>query len=328
MAPLSVLSLLVAVVTVQPMAATPLSSIRNTRAGQSLLALRRLDQRVATIGERLAVANTDLCRDKQWRPGFIVHDLSQYADAYRGEAIRQFRLDLGPGILAVAAGSPADKAGVRADDILISIGGLQMPRAEPKSGRSFDRVEAISTLIESGFAGGTTQVGLKRGDRTFVLEIAAQEGCASRFQVVPGGALNAWADGRYVQVTTAIAQYVKNDDQLAAVLAHEFAHNVLGHRERLSKKPGGNRDTRLVRETEIEADRLSIYLLDRAGYDVSAAPILWKRLGGRGLNFLGSASHSSWRQRAKRLEAEIGNLRQRKLINPYFVPPFALPAPR
>jgi hypothetical protein len=39
--------------------------------------MRGLDQRVATIGYRLAVANVDLCPQRMNLPGFAVHDLSQ-----------------------------------------------------------------------------------------------------------------------------------------------------------------------------------------------------------------------------------------------------------
>ena len=51
------------------------------------------------------------------------------------------------------------------------------------------------------------------------------------------------------------------------------------------------RNARRIRETEVEADRLSVYLLDRAGYDPDAAVRFWSRFGRRGLNFLGSPTH-------------------------------------
>jgi hypothetical protein len=44
----------------------------------SLRALRALDERVTTIGHRLAVASVDFCPVRQWLPGFAVHDLSQF----------------------------------------------------------------------------------------------------------------------------------------------------------------------------------------------------------------------------------------------------------
>ena len=45
-----------------------------------------LDQRVATIGYRLAVASRDLCAAPENLPGFAVHDLSQYGADFRPAA--------------------------------------------------------------------------------------------------------------------------------------------------------------------------------------------------------------------------------------------------
>ena len=55
------------------------------------------------------------------------------------------------------------------------------------------------------------------------------------------------------------------------------------------------RNARRIRETEVEADRLSVYLMERAGYDPEAAVRFWSRFGRRGLNFLGSPTHPNWR---------------------------------
>ena len=52
---------------------------------------------------------------------------------------------------------------------------------------------------------------------------------------------------------------------LAAVLAHEFAHNVLKHRA--WHEANGGRKRASVRLTEREADRLSPWLLANAGLD-------------------------------------------------------------
>ena len=48
------------------------------------------------------------------------------------------------------------------------------------------------------------------------LVLTAVQGCASRFQLVPGAAMNAWADGRYVSLTTTLLDFLPDDDELAA----------------------------------------------------------------------------------------------------------------
>ena len=313
--------------------AWPASAQRDT-AEQALLAMRALDRRVATVGHRLAVATLDLCATRAWLPGFAVHDLSQYGADFRPAAIRAFGLDAGPGVLALAAGGPAERAGLRADDILLALDGQPPPRGPPRRDRSFDAVELILAALDRAFADGSAEVEVRRGGARLTISIRAEQGCASRFQLIPGQSLNARADGRYVQVTAAIAEYVQDDAELAAVLAHEFAHNVLGHRVRLDEAQVargffGNfgRNARRIRETEVEADRLSVYLLERAGYDPEAAVRFWSRFGRRGLNFLGSPTHPDWRRRIEILQSEIQAIREARAAGRVPAPSF-LPASR
>ena len=284
---------------------------------QSLVGLRSLDQRVATIGHRLAVASVDLCSEREWLPGFAVHDLTQYGAEQRPAAIRAFRLDRGPGVLALAAGGPAERAGLRTDDIVMTIDGEAPPRGALGPRASFEQAERILDALDRAFSDGVAVIGVDRGGQRAAIRVEAEQGCASRFQLVPSRTLNARADGRYVQVTTAIGQYVADDDELAAVLAHEFAHNLLRHRLRLNEAgvqrgflANFGRNARLIRQTESEADRLSVYLLDRAGFRPEAAVRLWSRFGRRGFAFLGSPTHPNWRRRVEMLEAEIVNIQR------------------
>ena len=311
------------------LAMTPAGAWQPPSADASLLAMRALDQRVATIGYRLATAGRALCAAHQNLPGFAVHDLSQYGASFRPAAIRAFGLDAGPGVLALVPGSPADRAGLRLDDVLLSLDGQALPHGDPGRDRSFDRMAHILDALEAAFADGSAEVEIKRAGARLMLHIGTEPGCASRFQLVPSGRLNAEADGRYVQVTTAITAYVADDAELAAVLAHEFAHNILGHRVRLdaarvSRGFFGNfgRNAARIRETEIEADRYSVYLLDRAGYDPQAAVRFWTRFGQRGLNFLGSPTHPNWRSRIALFETEIAAIRRAHAEGREPVPPF------
>ncbi|HEV2815945.1 MAG TPA: M48 family metallopeptidase [Allosphingosinicella sp.] len=296
----------------------------------SLTAMRALDQRVATIGHRLAVAARELCANRQNLPGFAVHDLSQYGADFRPAASRAFGLGAGPGVLALVPGGPAERAGLRLDDILLGLDGRPLPNGDPGRGRSFDRMAQILDAIEAAFADGAAEVEIRRAGAPLILHVGTEPGCASRFQLVPSGRLNAQADGRYVQATTAIAAFAVDDGELAAVLGHEFAHNVLGHRVRLDQAGVargffGNfgRNARNIRETEIEADRMSVYLMERAGYDPGAAVRFWSRFGRRGFNFLGSPTHPNWRSRIALLETEIAAIRTARAAGRVPMPPIS-----
>jgi hypothetical protein len=305
--------------------------------GDSLAAMRSVDERVAQIGHRLAVAGRDLCADRRWLPGFAAHDVSQYGGDYRAAAIRAFGLTARPAVLALADGGPAERAGLRRDDVLLSLDGeaIQPFADDDRAGGSFERMERILDAIERAFADGRAELVVERGGEVLRLVVEAEQGCASRFQLIPSRRVNALADGRYVQVTTAIVEQVEDDAELAAILAHELAHNVLRHRARLdaagvARGFFGNfgRNARLIRETETEADRLSVYLLDRAGFDPEAAVRFWTRFGRRGLNFLGSPTHPNWRRRVALFEAEIAAIRAARAAGATPMPGLPLPAPR
>ncbi|MGQ0558410.1 MAG: M48 family metalloprotease [Sphingosinicella sp.] len=288
----------------------------------SLRAMRVLDQRVTSLGHRLAVANRDFCRQPSWRSGFMLHHIAQYGRDYRLAATRAFGLADAPAVLAVASGSAADRAGLRADDAVLRVDGQALPPPDSRS-RGFAAVERMLDAVDQAFADGQARLELRRGTVPLTLDIAAERGCAGRFQLVPSRQRNAWADGRYVQLTTAVVQFAGGDDEVAAILAHEFAHNVLGHRDRLDQaRVGILGGIRLERATEREADRLSVYLLERAGLNPEAAVRVWQRLS-RG-DLFGSLSHPGWRERIVLLRREILAIRQTRAAGqtpwPDFVP--------
>jgi predicted Zn-dependent protease len=117
--------------------------------------------------------------------------------------------------------------------------------------------------------------------------------------------LNAHADGQRVVVYPAMVDFATNDNQLAFVIAHEFAHSIMGHVAAQQKNValGGILGTlgdalagsqgystqgalgkigaqqallRYSPEFENEADYVGLYILARAGYDITQAPEFWR----------------------------------------------------
>ncbi len=247
--------------------------------------LHQQDEAVERVGFRLAAANSDLCHGGA-DAGFSVHTLEQYGPAYRAAAARLFNLGDPPGVLAVAPGSPAEAAGLREGDQLLALGGRpspQAPQAPPPRG-DFRRTAAMQGLIAQALEAGSLSVTVLRSGAPTQLSISPAAACATLFQVVPDTQLTGEADGHYVQVSSELESLATSDDELAGLLAHELAHNVLGHRQRLDALHvdrgllsflGGNAGP--IRQTEREADRLSIYLLARAGYTPDKAIGFWMR---------------------------------------------------
>ena len=152
-------------------------------------------------------------------------------------------------------------------------------------------------------ARGPTALTIDRAGRRVALELSPVAGCASRVQLVPGKHRNAWADGEHVSLSTALYDFAASDDELAVVLSHELAHNILGHRARLRAEGvdtgllrGFGRNAQKVNATEIEADRLGLRLMHKAGYRLAAAEGFWRRLAAS-MGLMLSTTHPGLRTR-------------------------------
>jgi hypothetical protein len=299
----------------------PLAALSLLAAGElsdpgGLLAQQRYDQVVNSVGYRLAAAGGDLCVDKIPLPGFLLHDLSQYPADVRANAKAAYGFSGDPLILAVARSSPAAAAGVREGDALLAIDDVPIPGVSSGVNASYARVAALLERIDDAATDQRLRLRLRRGTQLFTAEFSLALGCSSRFQTNVSATVDSQADGTYVEINTGLIEFAGSEDELAAIVAHELAHNILRHRVRLNAKAiqrgllgQFGRSARLVRQTEEEADRLSVYLLDRAGYPPEAIIAFWEHYRrSHVLGFLRAPTHMSETGRIATVTAEIARL--------------------
>jgi predicted Zn-dependent protease len=147
-----------------------------------------------------------------------------------------------------------------------------------------------------------------------VIQAAGLSGQRWEYAVFDNAKPNAFAlPGGKIGVNTGMLTLVQNDDQLAAVIGHEVAHSVANHAaERMSQQAatqlglgvassalggalgGADRARQLAslgsigaqvgvllpfsRQHELEADRLGVDYMHRAGYDPRQAVVLWQNM--------------------------------------------------
>lgn len=267
-------------------------------------ALALQDQRLAEVGHRLAKANAPFCKRRVRNPGWVLHDEKQYPD--RDVARAAFGFPLPIAVSVVVPGGEADRLGIKPGDGLAAIGDSALEASDDGPHKqSAKRIEQIENDLRSALRrDGPVRITLKTDKGLKQMELDPPAICASHFWVDAKSSLDAGADGEGVRVTEGFMAFNADDDaELAAVVAHELAHNILGHRDILN-----NRSPRIkeILATEIEADRLSVWLMANAGFDPRAALRFTERHGRKtGLGILSSPTHQRWRTRMKTMQAEI-----------------------
>ena len=278
--------------------------------------LRQADLKLATIGFRMSVAAAPLCDRLEPGTGLQLHTLAQYDPASRPAIRAHFRMAGTLAVAAVVPGSPADLAGVRQDDTILSIGGIPAPEDVPANGTTDVLAQLHLTIAARPWQQPIRLVLSRDGTRREV-EVRPVAACFTRYELRVADRFDARADGELVQISS---RYIDDiaPDLLPAVVAHELAHNMLRHRVRLTAAgvdfglaSGFGRNVGFFRRAEIEADILSVHLLSRAGYPPALAGRFWREAGDTVMaGLIRSRSHPPGRDRAATMEAEHARLDQ------------------
>ncbi|MEP5034456.1 MAG: M48 family metallopeptidase [Parasphingorhabdus sp.] len=300
---------------------------------QSLQALQKLDQRLHNVGYRLASANAEFCPTTISNLGLLIHDIDQYGN--KSMARRAFGFDHPIAINAIALGSPAALAQLAVGDNIIDIAGQpienimvdQQKLADEKA--EYRRIAAVKDHLAQSAASGEVALTLTRENQKYSEILKAARTCPSQFQIRVSKSREASADGKMVSVSSTLAEYVVDDNELAAIAAHELAHNILKHRDRLNalKVNRGffgqfGKSAGRIKAAEIEADRLSVWLMANAGYDPQAAIRFWTRYGKRyGKGIFSASTHYRWKKRVKLFAEELKKMTNAKTRNGKFAPP-------
>lgn len=263
----------------------------------ALKQLRAEDARLQSIGWRLAHGNAPFCADAAPAAGLLLYDVRNFSASQQVRAALGIAGEIAVG--AVATGSPAERAGLRGNEEVIALGQDAMADLPPVPEGNTARVDSLHDRIDAALlADGALTVTIPGGH----YRITGEQACRARFELVAERG-RARSDGWRVQIGRDVLDALADDDELAALMAHELAHAILRHRVRLD---AAKRATRAVRETEREADRLMPWLLRNAGYDPAAATRWvagWLRHRDRGL--LRARTHDGWQKRLALVSAEV-----------------------
>jgi Peptidase family M48 len=263
--------------------------------------------RLQRIYTPLRIANADLCGDKLSPvTGITGIDRHSLDPELRPIAQRLHGLSDGIMILDVVPGSPATEAGLLRGDVIT--GAAKGSGVTPSGWTSSAlTVPDLIKVLEASGKGPMTLL-VRRAGNTFPLTLTPRLGCRYPIELKFDETMNAAADGSKIIVNTGTFTYVPDDHQLAFMVGHELAHNILEHVQKtqgnaaagaaagaifdiglavigintqgLGTRAGAAAGARAYsREFESEADYLGLYLLARAGFDITSAQDLFRRMG-------------------------------------------------
>ena len=266
---------------------------------RSLQQLQQTDQRVQSIGWKLAKDNARFCGDTRLSIGLLMQDVMGYNRPDAARAALAVPTDFA--VQAVATGSPADRSGLIHNQPIVAIDGQNLSETVRNAKAAYLRLLwAERTLQDSlntrGFAA------LSVPDRTEPITITGEKICALRIVVRPGDE-GAAADAKALYIGGKFPGLAYSDDELAAAIAHEMAHVVLRHPQWLSDNGRKRRD---VRATERDADRMMPWLLANAGYDPAASMRFMRKWGPKHSGGLfRKRTHDGWDERVEFMKAEL-----------------------
>ena len=266
-----------------------------------LLSLQADDLRLQATGWRLATGNAPFC-DARPAIGLLLQDMANYAEPARMRAAAGIAGDVA--VETAVPGAPAALAGLDPNDEIVSIDGKAMADLPPAKKNDWRRLTSLHDMIDAALArDGTVTIAWREPDGAQrQANIAGVPACPTRFELLDGGG-RAAADGKRVVFGRQFEGFGLADDEIAAAVAHEFAHNLLAHRRWLNSV---GRSWKNIRRSEREADRLMPWLLANAGYQPTAAVRFFKKWGPGNDGWIFRApTHDGWDERAEFVEGEL-----------------------
>ena len=255
--------------------------------------LLQRQERIYRIAAPLIIKNAVLCRT-QARPllGFTAKNQYSYPPELSVAARQSLGLDERLQVMQILDGSGAMRAGLKRGDILQTIQDLTIPtgpQAEPEAARMLSPI--LKNLTE-------INITVIRQNQPITVNVPLTLACAFAIDVGNTQNVNAYADGRRILLTRGLLEWLSNDEDVAVIIAREIAHNVLQHAKQLQQmatlsividnlllfKPdlvaaNNSNGIKITPEKmDQDADRLALFMLARAGYDLASFTRVMQKL--------------------------------------------------
>lgn len=259
--------------------------------------------RVQNVGFNIKVANRQFCETVSPQIGLYAATVQSLPRRYRSYSHEALQLSWArPTAISVAARSPAAVAGIAVGDQILTLDNEPVPPT--------GTARWIDTWLKK-HGGQPVKIMARRDGEDTLRTVYPVMACAIPVEYESNPDAGAYTDFHKIAIRAGLMRVVASDDDLATVIGHELAHNTLRHNKKQEQNAflgevggavidGGlmltgvysgrtfSRHFRKVGagaysvEFEREADYAGAYYAARAGYDISHAAEIWRRMAMEG----------------------------------------------
>jgi predicted Zn-dependent protease len=234
----------------------------------------------------------------------------------------------------ILPGFPADSVGLKKGDAIMLVNEKLISGMRPEE-------------VREAFSNKSLRLTVQRQGDTALKEVSMYGVPAANYKIrlSLNDTINAYADGENVTVHNGLIRFVENDDELAYVIAHEVAHNMLKH---IQKKSGnillgsildlliagafgvntqgtfGQMTGKMYsQEFEAEADYAGVYLAALAGYDVSKGANFERKIAIEhpgNIEKSYAATHPSTPERFLAIERTVKEIKEKQRLGKPLIP--------
>ncbi len=296
------------------------------------------EKRVADLAYSVLTKAVPLCGETvKQHIGISFMNKYTFKKDMRNAAVSLFQVSDAITINHVVKGSPAERAGLNSNDVIIAVNDWVVPVGE---NAPFELRDNLASLMKPN---ATVSIKVLRNGIEKIFTVKPEAKCDYGIMQNDENAINAFADGKNIIINRGMMRYA-NDNELALVISHELAHNIMKHIE--ARK--GNRFLGALldglaaafgvytggtfaqagamaysKDFEEEADYVGLYIMALAGLDIDSAPNFWRKMAAinpRGVNY--ATTHPSSPHRFVFLEKTVEEIKQKIKDGKPLIPEF------
>lgn len=299
--------------------------------GIVLTSTKKKKLRLQDIAYPLLVSGVPFCGENI-KPvlGMIFANKFSFDKAYQDIAAQHYGMGENFKIFDIYTTSPAEEAGLRIGDTVKEINRQRIVAGEHGAEKLTEQLRGQLDVDRP------IQITIARNGQELIFDVTAELACNYPVMLVKSDDINAFADGQMVGITQGMMSFVEQEQELSLVIAHELAHNAMGH---ISSQRGNSLLGTILdlavgtttgistyglfsnvanwaysQDFEKEADYVGLYIMANAGQEIEGAAQFWRRLAATnpdGIKKGFMASHPSTPERFLAIEETAKEIKRK-----------------